>query len=269
MVSRGHSLYPSAHSPRPKPNWLADSFFLSFFFSFFLSFFLTLSLSLKQKWRPSSKRNQIDTFIIRVCLPIMLRPRALGRKVAQGPRSFPAFSDNSRQQKKHKQNQSLSGLHVILMCFRLLRRIQAPFQAISGKIKQNHAISGKIRPLSGIFRHFQAESGKIWQNRAAHWIWKIVGQGSDAIPRSTNCSPFLGRVFLGVFHQNESPSKPQSNRKQWHHSSQDMATVLINPRYCHSLLNPIKMSACACKHCGRNAFLPAASSHGQPVVAEE
>ena len=28
------------------------------------------------------------------------------------------------------------------------------------------------------------------------------------------------------------------------------------------------MSACARKHCGRNVFLPAVSSHGHPVVAE-
>ena len=136
----------------------------------------------------------------------MLRPRALGRRVAQRPHSFPAFSDNSRQQKRHKQNQSLSGLHVIVICFRLLRRIQVSgkirqFQAESGNFRQNLAISGKIWPFSSIFRQNQAESSKIRQNRAAHWIWKIIGRGSYAVPRSTNSSPFLSRAFLGAFHQ--------------------------------------------------------------------
>ena len=178
----------------------------------------------------------------------MLKPRGLGRRVAQGPHSFPAFSDNSRQ----KTHQTKS----VTFRFRCHCDLFSPVetdsgalsdnsrqnQAESGNFRQNQAISGEIRPFSGIFRQNQAESGKIRQNRATQWIWKIIGQG-----------PML---LL------------QSNCNQWHHSSQDMATVLTNPRHCHSLLNPIKMSACARKHCGRNVFLPAVSSHGHPVVAE-
>ena len=206
--------HPSARSPRPKPNWSADS--------------LSLSLSPKQKEGPSNKRNQIDTFTIRVCLPIMLKPRGLGRRVAQGPHSI---LRQFQAKKKHiKQNESLSGPHVIVICFRLSRRIQTPFRAVSGRIRQNQAISSKIRPFSGIFRQNQAESGrirqnqaksgKIRQNRATHWIWKIIGQGSYTVPRTTNCSPFLGRFFLGAFHQ----TKAQANYNQ------TTSNVIILPR---------------------------------------
>ena len=215
----------------------------------------------------------------------MLRPRALARRVAQRPHSFPAFSDNSRKNTHQTKSVTFrSPCHCELLFAFFLRRIQAPFQAISGKIRQyirHEAISGriqafssKIRPFSGIFSQNQAESGKIRQNRAAHWIWKISGQGSYAVPISTNCSPFLGRAFLGAFHQ----TKAQANHNQTASNGiihpRDMATVLTSPRYCHNSLNPIKMSACArkhCarKHCGRNMFLPTASPHGHPVVAED
>ena len=139
----------------------------------------------------------------------MLKPRGLGRRVAQRPHSFPAFSDNSRQKKTH-QTKSVtfrSPCHCDLFSpvetdSGALSGNSRQNQAVSGRIRQFQAKSGKIRPFSGIFRQNQAESGKIRQNRATHWIWKIIGQGSYAVPRSTNCSPFLGRVFLGAFHQN-------------------------------------------------------------------
>ena len=156
-----------------------------------------------------------------------------------------------------------------------MRRIQAPFQAISGNFRQNQAVSGKIwqfqaesgyvRENQALFRHFhaknEAESGKIGQPRP-HWIWEISGQGSDGVPRSINCCPFWAELFWVHSIKTKTPGKPQSNRNQWHHFFQDMATLPTSPSYCHSLLNPIKMSACARKHCGRNVFLPAASSPG-------
>ena len=169
--------HPPARSPRPKPNWLADS------------------LSLRSKRRdPQTNGTKLTHFHNQSLLTHYAKAQGSAQKGGSTP---PLLSGIFRQfqAKKHiKQNQSLSGLHVIVICCRLSRRIQAPFRAI--------------------------------------------------------------------------PSKLQSNRKQWHHSCQDMAAVLTNPRHCHSLLNPIKMSACARKHCGRNVFLPAVSSHGHPVVAE-
>ena len=80
--------------------------------------------------------------------------------------------------------QSLSGFHVIVICFRLLKRIQAPFQAIPVKIRQFQAISGRIgrlRQNQAFFRHFQAKSG-------SPWIWETIAQGSYGVPKSTNCA---------------------------------------------------------------------------------
>ena len=148
----------------------------------------------------------------------MLKSRGLGRRVAQGPHSFPAFSDNSRQ--KTHQTKSVSfrfPCHCDLFSpvetdSGALSDNSRQNQAESGNFRQNQAISGNFRQNQAFFRHFQAksgrirqnqaESGKIRQNRATHWIWKSIGQGSYAVPRTTNCSPFLGRVFLGAFHQN-------------------------------------------------------------------
>ena len=180
MVSWGHSL------------WLSEG----------LVSRLSLSLSPMQKERPSNKRNQIDTFIIRVCLPITLKPRGLGRRVAQGPHSFPAFSDISRQ-KTHQQNQSLSGFPVIVICFRLSKRIQAPFRTIPGKIRQNQAISGKIRQFQAKSGLFQAFSGKIRQNQAESGkIRQPIGSGKSLV-RDLCCSknhkllPLFGQSFFG------------------------------------------------------------------------
>ena len=134
----------------------------------------------------------------------MLKPRGLGRRVAQGPHSF-RHSQTTPGKKHIKQNQSLSGFHVIVICFRLSKRIQAPFRTIPGKIRQFQAKSGNFRRNQAFFRHFQAISGRIRQNQAKsgnpldlenHW------SGTYAVPRTTNCSPFLGRVFLGALHQN-------------------------------------------------------------------
>ena len=103
----------------------------------------------------------------------MLRPRALGRRVAQRPQLFSGILRQFQEKKEHiKQSRSLSGLHVIVICFRLLRRIQAPFQATSGKIRQFQAESGN-------FRRFQAYSGRIRQK-----IWQIgqpIGSGRSLV----------------------------------------------------------------------------------------
>ena len=94
----------------------------------------------------------------------MLKPRGLGRRVAQGPHSL--LRQFLAKNKHIKQNQSLSGLHVIVICFRLSRRIQAPFRAVSGRIRQFQAESGNFRQNQALFRHFQAESGRIRQNQS-------------------------------------------------------------------------------------------------------
>ena len=130
----------------------------------------------------------------------MQRPRALGRRVAQPPTPFRHF--RTIPSKKHiKQNQSLSGLHVIVICFRLLRRIRAPFQAISSKIRQFQAGSGKIRPFSCIFRQNQTKSGKIGQNQAKSG--RIGGSGRSLVrdpmlfQKKHKLLPFFGQSFSG------------------------------------------------------------------------
>ena len=159
MVSWGHSL------------WLSEGLVSRH----------SLSLSPKQKERPSNKRNQIDTFIIRVCLPIMLKPRGLGRRVPKAPTLF-RHSQTIPSKKHIKQNQSLSGFHVIVICFRLSKRIQAPFRTIPSKIRQNQAISGKIRQFQAKSGLFQAFSGRIRQNLAKSGkIGQPIGSGKSLV----------------------------------------------------------------------------------------
>ena len=144
----------------------------------------------------------------------MLKPGALGRRVAQRPTLF-RHSQTSPGKKK-RQPKSItfrSPCHCDLFL---------PFEtdsgSLSGNFRQNQAVSGRIR-------HFQAESGNFKQDEALfrHFqaflnqaksgsplIWEIIGQGSSGVPRSTNCCPFLGRVFLGAFHQ----TKAQANQNQ-------------------------------------------------------
>ena len=129
----------------------------------------------------------------------MLRPRGLGRRVAQGPHSFPAFSDNSRQ--KTHQTKSVTfrfPCHCDLFSpvathSGALSDNSRQNQAESGNFRQNQAISGKIRPFSGIFRQNQAESGKIGQP---------IGSGKSLV-RDLCCSknhkllPLFGQSFFG------------------------------------------------------------------------
>ena len=110
----------------------------------------------------------------------MLRPRAA--LLSGILRQFEA-------NKKHiKQNLSLSGLHVIVICFRLLRRIQAPFQAVSGKIRQfqqNQEVSGRIKQFQAesgsfraLFRHFQANQAESFKIRH---IGQPIGFGRSLV----------------------------------------------------------------------------------------
>ena len=88
----------------------------------------------------------------------MLRPRALGRRVAPNTPTLFRHSQTIPGKKKHiKENQSLSSLHVIVICFRLLRWIQAPTQSISTNFRQNQAESGNFRQNQALFRQNQAD----------------------------------------------------------------------------------------------------------------
>ena len=138
----------------------------------------------------------------------MLKPCGLGRRVAQSPHSIL----RQFQAKKKKTHQTKSITFRSSCHCDLFSPVETDSGALSGSLRQKQAISGRIRQFqaksgpfqafSGKIRQNQAESGKIRQNRATYWIWKIIGQGSYTVPRATNCSPILGRVFLGAFHQN-------------------------------------------------------------------
>ena len=137
----------------------------------------------------------------------MLKPRGLGRRVAQGPHSFPAFSDNSRQ-KTHQTKSVTFRFPCHCDLFSLVETDSGALsdnsrqnQAESGKFRQNQAISGKsglFQAFSGIFRQNQAESGRIRQNQAKsgnpldlenHW------SGTYAVPRTTTAPPFWAEFF--------------------------------------------------------------------------
>ena len=130
----------------------------------------------------------------------MLKPRGLGKGLPNAPTLF--RHSQTIPGKKHKQNQSLSGFHVIVICFRLSKRIQV---ALSDNSRQNQAESGNFRQNQAFFRHFQAksgrirqnqaESGKIRQTRATHWIWKIIGQGPMLFQEPQTVPPFWAEFF--------------------------------------------------------------------------
>ena len=118
----------------------------------------------------------------------MLKPRGLGRRVAQGPHSFPAFSDNSRE--KPRQTKSVtfrSSCHCDLFS-----TVETDSGALSGNSRQNQAVSGRIRQFQAksgnfrqnqaLFRHFQAKSGRIRQNQAKSGkIGQPIGSGKSLV----------------------------------------------------------------------------------------
>ena len=136
----------------------------------------------------------------------MLKPRGLGRRVAQGPHSLPAFSDNSRQ-KTHQTNSVTFRFPCRCDLFSPVETDSGALsdnsrqnQAESGNFRQNQAISGKIRPFSGIFRQNQAESGRIRQNQAKsgnpldlenHW------SGILCCSKNQKLFPLFGQSFYG------------------------------------------------------------------------
>ena len=135
----------------------------------------------------------------------MLKPRGLGRRVAQGPHSFWAFPDNSRQ----KTHQTKSVTFRFPCHCDLFSPVETDSGALSDnsrqKHRQNQAISGKIRQFQAKSGLFQAFSGKIRQNQAKsgspldlenHW------SGILCCSKNHKLLPLLGRVFLGAFHQN-------------------------------------------------------------------
>ena len=148
----------------------------------------------------------------------MLKPRGLGRRVAQGPHSFPAFSDNSRQ----KTHQTKSVTFGSPCHCDLFSPVETDSGALSGNSRQNQAVSGRIRQFqaksgpfqaksgpfqafSGKIRQNQAESGKIRQNQAKsgnpldlenHW------SGILCCSKKHKLLPLFGQSFLGAFHQN-------------------------------------------------------------------
>ena len=135
----------------------------------------------------------------------MLKPRGLGRRVAQGPHSFPAFSDNFRQ--KTHQTKSVTfrfPCHCDLFSF-----VETASGALSDNSRQNQAISGKIRPFSGKIRHLQVKSGRIRQNQAESGkIGQPIGSGKSLVrdlmlfQEPQAAPPFWVEFFLGAVHQN-------------------------------------------------------------------
>ena len=150
----------------------------------------------------------------------MLKPRGLGRRVAQGPHSFPAFSDNSRQ----KTHQTKS----VTFRFPCHCDLFSPVETDSGALSDNsrkkkknrirpfQTKSGNFRQNQAFFRHFQAKSGRIRQNQAKSGkIGQPIGSGISLV-RDLCCSknhkllPRLGRVFLGA----QNKTKAQANYNQ-------------------------------------------------------
>ena len=197
----------------------------------------------------------------------MPKVRGLGRRVAKAPAPF-RHSQTIPGKKTHQTKSATfrSPCHCDLFSL-----VETDPGALSGNSRQNQAVSGRIRQFQATSGPFQAFSGKIRQNQAESGkIGEPIGSGKSLVrdpmlfQEAQTAPPFLAK-FFGV---HSIKTKAQTLQSKWHHSSQDMAIVLTNPRHCHSLLTPIKMSACARKRCGHNVFLPAVSSHGHPVVAE-
>ena len=129
----------------------------------------------------------------------MLKPRCLGRRVAQGPHSFPAFSDNSRQ----KTHQTKSVTFRFPCRCDLFSPVETDSGALSDNSRQNQAESGKIRQFQAISGLFQAFSGKIRQNQAESGkIGQPIGSGKSLV-RDLCCSknhkmlPLFGQSFFG------------------------------------------------------------------------
>ena len=130
----------------------------------------------------------------------MLRPKALGRRVAQRLLSgiLKQFKEKTHQTKSITFG---SACHCDLFSpFEAESGRNWQFQARSSKIRQFQAQSGNFRQNQPLFRRNQAESGKIRHNQAKSGRPLNLGDHCSGIPRcgilaNTKCCPFWAEFF--------------------------------------------------------------------------